>query len=270
MFKTINTVHAFAAWALMPLFAALSPTHLHAQEPVRLIAHRGGVVDEHHLEDSWAAAETAIKQGYWMLEIDLQETNNGRIVVHHGDFLEGFGVRKIPAQMTMAEIGQLRSPEKDSRPLEFSELAARCKGKIQLMIDTKPPHHPKSFYESMERTLRKNGLLKSTLFIGTSEAQDYFKGKARVGIGERDLAAKIAAGEDISQIYFLFEHGTTLNEQGIALAKKAGIPAVASVNEYHYAGNPDPMAAAHADIDRLRRQGVTYFQIDSSFADWLR
>jgi glycerophosphoryl diester phosphodiesterase len=203
-----------------------------------------------------------------MVEIDLEETKDGHLVVNHENFRD-YGVNKMPGEMTMAEIRRLHATEDNSHPLEFSQFAAMCRGKVQLMIDTKPPSHPRSFYESMEGTLRENGLLQSVYFIGTDEARTYFTGKARVNLGEKELEKKLDAGEDLST-YFLFEHGTTLGEKGVALAKRAGIPVVVSINEYHYAGRPDPMAAAHADIDRVRSLGVIYFQIDSAFDVWLR
>ncbi len=239
------------------------------QDPIRIIAHRGGVVDGHHPENSIGAARDGIRRGYWMLEIDLQETKDGRIVVHHDDFMQSFGVFKFPADMTMAEIKQLRAVEDHSRPPEFSELAAACKGKVQLMIDTKPPGHPLAFYQSMEATLRKNGLLDGAFFIGTEEARAYFKGKARISISEDEMKKKLAAGEDLSHDYFLFEHGRTLDAEGLALAKKAGIPAVVSINAEHYAGT-NHMVAAHADVEKMLKLGVTYFQIDSDYDMWLR
>ncbi len=251
------------------LVLIFSASQSRAQEPIRLIAHRGGVVDGHHPENSAGAAKEAIQRGYWMLEIDLQETKDGHIVVHHDDFQESFGVLKMPADLTMSEISKLRAVEDHSHPLEFSRFAALCRGKIQLMIDTKPPHHSKEFYESMEKTLKDNGLLQGAYFIGTAEARAYFKGKARISISREELERKLAAGEDVSHDYFLFEHGTTLDEKGIALGKRAGIPVVVSINEDHYAGRPH-MMAAHADIERLRKLGVTYFQIDSAYDIWLR
>ena len=47
---------------------------------------------------------------------------------------------------------------------------------------------------------------------------------------------------------------------------------VVSINEFHYAyvHCPDPMAAAHADVERARKLGVQYFQIDSVYDQWLR
>ncbi|WP_047498369.1 glycerophosphodiester phosphodiesterase family protein [Terriglobus sp. TAA 43] len=251
------------------LLIALSVTPcLYAKDPLKIIGHRGGVVDDHHSENSAGAAEAAIRRGYWMLEIDLDETKDGHIVVHHESFRD-FGVNKMAAALTWSEIQGLTSNIDQSHPLEFSQLAAICKGKVRLMIDTKQPGHPKSYYEQMEKVLKDNHLLKSAYFIGTAETRDYFKGKARISLSEKELAKKLEAGESLSKGYFLFEHGTTINKQSIELAQKAHVPVVVSINEYHYASRPDPMAAAHADVEKSKRLGVALFQIDSPFDIWL-
>jgi glycerophosphoryl diester phosphodiesterase len=269
MFKANALYSTVADWSVALLFASLTVAYAHAKEPIKIIGHRGGVVDEHHPENSAGAAKEAISRGYWMLEIDLDETKDGHIVVHHQSFRD-FGVPRLPSELTLDEIRKLTSPADQSHPLEFNEFAALCKGKIQLMIDTKQPGHPKAYYASMEQTLSKNGLLKNALFIGTAETRDYFKGKALISLNEAEATKKLGAGEDLSRTYFLFEHGTTLNEKSMELAKRAGIPVVVSINEYHYAGRPDPMAAAHTDVEKARQLGVTYFQIDSPYDIWLR
>lgn len=256
-------------WITTSILTFLPAGNVHAEQVIRLIAHRGGVVDRHHPENSAGAAKEAIRRGYWMLEIDLQETKDGHIVVHHDDFQKSFGVLKMPGDLTWAQISKLRAEEDHSRPLEFKEFASLCKGEIQLMIDTKPPSHSRSFYESMERTLRENELLQDAYFIGTAEARAYFKGKARISISREELKEKLAAGEEVAPYYFLFEHGTTLDAAGIDLARRAGIPAVVSINEDHYAGKAH-MMAAHTDVERMKDLGVTYFQIDTPYDIWLR
>lgn len=240
-----------------------------AQEPIRLIGHRGGVVDCHHSEDSPGAAKAAIRKGYWMLEIDLQETTDGHIVVHHDDFQKSYGVLKLADQMTWDQIRHLRAVDDHSHPMDLAQLAALCKGKVQLMVDVKPPHHSAAFYREIEETLRRNGLLKGAYFIGMAEARAYFKGKALISASPEELRQAMAAGEPVAGVYFLFVHGTRLNKADVELGKKAGVPLVVTINDDHYAGR-DHMLAAHADVMRARALGVRYFQIDSDYDIWLR
>jgi glycerophosphoryl diester phosphodiesterase len=255
-------------WALTLLIASFAVGRIGAEEPIRIIAHRGGVVDQRHPENSAGAAEEGIRRGYWMLEMDLQESKDGHLVVHHdGNFVKSYGVHKTPGELTWDEIRQFHAVEDGSRPLEFHEYAALCRGKVQLMIDTKEPSHPRAFYESLERTLRENGLLDGAYFIGTTEARAWFKGKSRVSVERDELQKMVDAGEETARFYFLFEHGMTLDEKGMALAKRARIPAVVSINNFHYSG--DHMKQAHADIERLLRAGLPYFQVDSAYDIWL-
>ncbi len=255
--------------ALFALGAMLCAGAVQAQGPIRLIAHRGGVVDAHRPENSLAALREAVRRGYWMVEVDIQESKDGRLVVQHDDFWKSYGDRRSPGEMTWEEIRKLRAKEDNSRPLEFQEYARLCRNRIQVMIDTKEPSHPPRFYAAMEEALRANGLLTGAYFIGTAEARAYFKGKARISVDRGALERAIRAGEDTARLYFLFEHGRTLDEKGLKLAARAGVPAVASINDFHYAGL-DHMQAAHADIVRLRGLGLAYFQIDSFYDGWLR
>lgn len=130
------------------LIASFALGRMGAEEPIRIIAHRGGVVDQHRPENSTSAVEEGIRRGYWMLEMDVQESKDGHLVVHHDDnFVKLYGVHKTAAELTWDEIRQFHAVEDGSRPLEFSEYAALCKGKVQLMIDTKEPSHPPAFYD---------------------------------------------------------------------------------------------------------------------------
>jgi len=250
-------------------FLALPLAATAAEDKVKLIAHRGGVVDEEHGENSPEALQAAIERGYWMVETDVRESRDGRLVVQHDeDFKRSYGVDRQVAEMSWEEISRLRAKPSGGRRLEFHELAGLCRGKMRLMIDTKEPSHPEAFYAEMERALRVNGLLESAFFIGTRESRERFKGKARISADRQGLREAMAKGEETGKLCFLFEHGRTLEAEGIGLAGRAGVPAVVSINTFHYL-DTNHMKAARADIERMLKLGVTYFQIDSVYDRWL-
>jgi glycerophosphoryl diester phosphodiesterase len=253
------------------VFAAitLGAVCLESAEPVKLIAHRGGIVDERYAENSAAALEAAIQRGYWMVEVDVRESRDGRLVVQHDpDFNRFYGVNRRVGEMTWREISRLRAAPGGERPIEFHELAALAKGRLRLMVDTKEPSHPEAFYAQMERALRDNGLLETAFFIGTQESRMRFKGKARIGVSRQELRDALDRREPASELYFLFEHGRTLDKDGLDLAARANVPAVVSINVFHYA-DTDHWKGAEADIRRLQALGMTHFQIDSVYDKWL-
>lgn len=232
---------------------------------VRLIAHRGGVVDEDHIENSAPAVEEAIRRGYSMLEVDIRESKDGRLVVHHNEnFRRYYGDDRRVADMTWDEIKRLKSTPGNLRPLEFAEYAALCRGKIRLMLDTKGPDHAGAFFASVIDALKENGLLESAYVIGTNQSKDVFLGKAKVGIDREKLEAAVKRGEDVAGRYFLFEHGRTLDAETVELAQKHGVTVVPSVNDFHYL-SPKHEEMAARDIARLKKLGVTHFQIDSVY-----
>ena len=104
----------------------------------QLIAHRGGIVDEDHIENSLPAVREAVRRKYWMLEVDLRQTKDGKIIVHHDeDFERYYGDTRRVDELTWSEIKELRSKPGNLRPLTFAEFAAACRGKIRLMLDVK-------------------------------------------------------------------------------------------------------------------------------------
>jgi hypothetical protein len=241
-----------------------------AGRAVKIIAHRGGVVGDEYAENSPAALQAAIDRGYWMIEVDIRESKDGRLVVQHDpDFQRFFGDKRLLAGMTWDEIRRLRATPGDSRPLEFHELAALCRGKLELMLDTKEPEHPEAFFRTMEASLRDNGLLAGAFVIGTGQSRNWFHGKARVGVERGQLRKAAAAGEDVAALYFLFEHGRDLDAETVRYAQKLGVAVVPSINIFHYA-DTDHLKAAEADTKRMIDLGVEYFQIDSPYDVWLR
>lgn len=237
---------------------------------VKLIAHRGGVVDREHIENNLPAIAEAVKRGYWMLEVDIRESADGRLIVHHdGDLRRFYGDSRRVADMTADEIKRLRSTPGDLAPLEFDQFAAACRGKIRLMLDTKGPEHGEAFFASMIETLKKNGLLESALVIGTDQSRELFLDKAKIGVNRQKLTAAIERGEDVAKRYFLFAHAAEIDADVVALCRRAGVTVVPSINTFHYPASRH-MERAAADIARLKKLGITHFQIDSVYEKFCR
>ncbi len=237
----------------------------------KIIAHRGGVVGDEFAENSPAAIDAAVERGYWMVELDVRESRDGRLVVHHDeDFRRFFGDERRLAEMNWDEISSLRATPGDSRPQTFDEMAARCKGRIQVMLDTKPPEHSEAFYQAIEDSLRSNGLLAGAYIIGTEQSRTRFHGKARIGVDRKKLREAVESGEDVVRLYFLFEHGRDLDAETVRYAQDLGVPVVPSINIFHYDDLPDHLSAAEDDVRRMLQLGVEEFQIDSPYDVWLR
>jgi len=256
--------------AALAICASALLTSAAAGDDVKMVAHRGGVVDDQRIENSLPAIEEAVRRGYWMLEVDVRESKDGRLVVHHDpNFWKFYKDKRRVSETTWSETKKLRSTPGDQRPLEFHEFAQACKGRIELMIDTKGPEHPPEFFDSMERVLRDNELLEGAYFIGTQQSQDRFRTHARVSVNRKELRQAIDAGETVADKYFLFEHGNELDAATVELARKHRVPIVPSVNVFHYVGS-NHLERAAADIRRLRAMGIHIFQIDSVYEDFCR
>lgn len=237
---------------------------------VRMIAHRGGVVDARHVENTLAALEEAVQQGYWMVEIDVRRSKDGELYLQHDDtFMRCYGVKRKAADLGWDEIRLLRTRVGDQSPCTLAEYAAKCRGRIRVMVDTKETGAQGGFFEKMEEILRANDLLKDALFIGSGEMKAYFKGKARVGTDRDGLRKAVDAGEDVASLYFLFVQGNEMDGDTVKYAQSLNVPVVPTVNDFHYLvkhGNATPQA----DVKRLREEGATLFQIDSFYAEYCK
>ncbi len=234
-----------------------------------LIAHRGGVVEALHPENSPASVAEAIERGYWMVEIDIRETKDGKAIVQHDpDFQRFYNDPRPVAEMTLAEVKRLRSSPGDEAPLTLEEMLRLCQsGNLKLMLDTKDPHS-EAFLPQIETSLKKYGLLATAYVIGTEASRHYFMGKAKVGAPREAIRHAQESGEDVAQKYFLFEHGNELDEDIVRWAQENRVTVVPSVNKFHYAESTAMMQEAKDDIQWLKASGVTEFQIDSEFDQW--
>lgn len=254
-----------AALSMLVLVASLD-----AAEPVRLIAHRGGVVSQEIIENNLAAIDEAARRGYWMVEADIRCTRDGVPIVHHDRTFERYyGDPRQVSEMDWDEIAKLRSTPGGERPQRFSEFAAACKGRLRIMLDVKGEDLSPQSFESIEASLAEHDLLKSAYLIGTDQSKDYFRGKLRVSANAITLDAAAHAGEPVEKLYFLFDRGSRITESMVRRSKELDVPVVAGINRFRY---PDDESTARklaeADVARLQSLGVTRFQIDSQYDVW--
>ncbi|AYB29943.1 glycerophosphodiester phosphodiesterase [Chryseolinea soli] len=233
----------------------------------RLIAHRGGVVDSTRAENSLPALKTAIKQGYWMAEMDLRLTKDGVFILHHDrTFKDHFGVDKPATALTWDEISKLRDTRSGSRLITFEDALRTCRGKMQVMIDNKIAGNDTVMFSQVIRLLKKYNLLEQALMIGTDESTPYFTGKIKLSCTRQQLEDNQKKPGFKPSHYYLFSDAEGMTAEDVAWADRKGIMVVAAINRFHYRDAKNPDEAIAADVETLKSWGVKYFQIDSEFA----
>ena len=247
-------------------FASVSAS---AEEPLRLIAHRGGVVTDDIIENNRSSIEAAVKRGYWMVEVDIRRSKDGIPVAHHDpDFQQYYGNERKLSEMTWDEIKQLRATPGGERPLSFAEYVMACDGRVRLMLDVKGDDHPEAYVDAIEQVLLDHNLVETTYAIGSEQVKQRLLDRGRVSRQHEALFSAARAGETVSDRYFLFEAAKELTESNIKQAQQLGVPVVAALNTFHYRGE-SRMEQARKDIERMRALGVVQFQIDSVYDKWL-
>ena len=206
-----------------------------------------------------------------MIEVDIRGSKDAKLVVHHDpDFRRFYRDTRLLAEMNWREIAELVADPGGSRPLQFHELAALAKGRLRLMIDTKPAEQSDAYFEAVQRVLRENDLLRTAYVINTHHPERWARVGARVGLALEDIEAAAKSGENVARSTFAFEHGRDLDAGKVKRGHVLGVPVVPSINIFHYADLSDHMPAARADISRMLNLGVEEFQIDSLYDVWLR
>lgn len=107
-----------------------------------VVAHRGDSGSAP--ENSLAAIENAIEAGVHWVEIDIQETLDGEVVVlHDSDLMRMAGVESKIWELTLEDlkhidIGSSFSPEfADARVPKLEDVLRMCKGKVGVIIELK-------------------------------------------------------------------------------------------------------------------------------------
>ncbi|MBL8214884.1 MAG: glycerophosphodiester phosphodiesterase family protein [Bryobacterales bacterium] len=233
---------------------------------VRLIAHRGGVVEDGRPENSPGAVQAAVDHGYWMIEVDVRRSRDGEPVLYHdGTLSKYFEEARGVDQMTWAELRQLRSKPAGKPPLHFEELCAMCAGKMRLMLDLKGQWDA-AFYQRLIRHIEQAKVPGPVWSLGGPRVRPLFEGKVMVSSNRKTLQAALEAGEPVAERYFLFELGSDLDQAAVDLARRHKVAPVAAINTFRYTmAKRDEWEGPKEDIARLRRMGVTDYQVDSRY-----
>ena len=238
-----------------------------ARSDFKLIAHRGGIVDETHAENSPGSIQAAIDRGYWMLEVDIRRTADGEPILQHDPtFRRFYGVDRPVEELTWAEARRLKATPGGTSPIHFRDVCRMCQNKVRLMLDIKSENWPDEFYLSLVRLLDTHELLRSSYLLGGDRLKRHFRGKAWLSANRNSLKQAIARGEDVASMYFLFELGSVLDQEALDLCRTNKVTPVAAINTFRYTeAGRDEQKGAEEDVVRLRRLGVTHYQIDSRY-----
>lgn len=239
------------------------------------MAHRGGVVDSgKNPENSLAALDEAIRRGYTGAEIDVRQSKDGKLFLYHNaSFERDYDSKGKGAEMTWAEIQQLRPLKEGVRPpVTMEEYCRHAQGKLQdLMIDIKVREPSPEFIAGIERILTETGFMGNSYFIGYGE---YFLGKGGCKITmlmrEKDAFFE-KYGDKTKDVYFLFAGVDELNGRTIKWAQDNGIQIMACANlPFRGEPQPDNIPNAGRNIQWLAEWGIVDYQIDSNYDIFFR
>ena len=245
-----------------------------------IIAHRGGVVDEHRSENSRAALEEAIRRGYTHVEVDARITGDGHVVCFHDDELsQEAGLEGKVSEMPTNLVTQITLTRSKEKIPTFEEYCKWSSGRINLMVDIKgcPEESINLYVSEIATALKKYDLLESSLILinktpkNNQEAiAERFRGQAKISWRKSLPATRIASANDadFAHKYYVFGHGDELSQSEVSEFKAMGLAVICSINTNHYkTGDPLRLGALH--IETMLNYGVDGLQIDSCYDDAL-
>ncbi|GMW03912.1 MAG: hypothetical protein AMXMBFR84_50460 [Candidatus Hydrogenedentota bacterium] len=230
-----------------------------------LIAHRG-VTDAGFKENSLAGLEEAHRRGYTHVEVDLRCTKDGEAVcLHDASLRRTAGLDVLVHDLSTAELYTRVQEERVPRFATYCEWA---RGRLAFQLDLKAVPEPliEPFIESVQTSMRKQGLMDASFVIGRDELKSRFLGEARISFGADTAKAHalLDGDSDASANYYVFSEAKAFNAWNVAAFQKLGYAVIPSINTFHYP-EPEHLAAGLADIQRMQELKVDGIQIDSIY-----
>ena len=151
-------------------FAMLAFMVTRSNQPVLVIAHRGASAVAP--ENTLAAFRLAIEQGADFVELDVQESADGEVlVVHDSDLMKiGGGPAKIweatAAELRAVDIGSHKGPQySGERVPTLAEALAVCKGKARVDVELKSYGHDQKLEERVAAIVEAAGMANDCIFM---------------------------------------------------------------------------------------------------------
>jgi len=151
-------------------FALLAFVVTKRNEPVAVIAHRGSSATAP--ENTLAAFRLAVEQGADYVELDVQESSDGEVmVVHDSDLMKiGGGPAKIwestAAQLRSVDIGSYKGPQYSAeRVPTLAEALAVCKGKARVVVELKSYGHDQKLQERVAAIVEAAGMANDCIYM---------------------------------------------------------------------------------------------------------
>ena len=242
--------------------ALISGVYAQSSE-VKLIAHRGGVVDEHTDENSLAAVRKAAEQGYYMVELDVRLTKDSVLVVHHDRNLVRFFNREEKLSEQTWEKLRVYETANGHKVQKLEAMLQLCKEVgLQVMIDFKIDGEHPALFEKVYSLMKIYGLDRTGLIIPSAEATDYFRGKIKLSCTRGQIEAYQKRKDYSAAHYYLFANPSL---EDYRWAVENNIQIVGAIN-YH----TDKRGGYEELANKLKALGVKYVQLDSQFARFFR
>jgi glycerophosphoryl diester phosphodiesterase len=148
---------------------------LQFENPTEVMAHRGASAAAP--ENTIAAVQLAIDSGAQWVEIDVQETADGRIAVVHDSDLKKIGGSALTVagstldQLRQVDIGSGFGPEfADQRIPTLEEVLKLCKGRIGVNIELKYYGQQVRLEERVAEIVERSGMVDQVVFMSLSYA----------------------------------------------------------------------------------------------------
>ncbi len=155
---------------LAALIGVMAINSLQLEDQVAVMAHRGA--SKVAPENSLAAFRKAIEARADWIEIDVQETLDGEVVVVHDSDLMKLARNKIKiwdatlAELQTIDIGSSFSPEFSAeRVPTLSEVLTLCRGKIGVIIELKYYGHDQQLEQRVAAIVEKHDMAKNVMVM---------------------------------------------------------------------------------------------------------